>query len=134
MPEPETKPEGSTQESKWRPMRKEGDEANLKLFENFRKHESSSSSEISMETKDETMEIDSTPDKNEDKTKVKSDTIETPKASEEPNKETVETIENKILSDVPKEEPILHYLDEDHQTVIYKLTGSVLSKDNNILL
>ena len=35
----EVKPEASTQESKWRPMRKEGDEANLKLFEKVKKQE-----------------------------------------------------------------------------------------------
>ena len=51
MTEPEVKPEASTQESKWRPMRKEGDEANLKLFEQVKKQEKPS--EIPTESRGE---------------------------------------------------------------------------------
>merc|ERR1712008_489054 len=102
-----------SQEKEWRPMRKEGDEASLKLFgyEEFKKEEKVV--EIPKETREETMEIDSTPDLVKVKTELK---------TEEPKIDNVDLVEKVIEKELPKEDAILHYLDEDHQTVIYKLS------------
>lgn len=103
-----------SQEKEWRPMRKEGDEASLKLFgyKEFKKEENVS--EIPKETHEGTMEIDSTPDRT-----VK---VKTELKTEKPKTENIDLVEKVIEKELSKEEAILHYLDEDHQTVIYKLT------------
>jgi len=103
-----------SQEKEWRPMRKVEDEASLKLFgyQEFKKEENVS--DIPKETHEETMEIDSTPDKTmEVKTELK---------TEKPKSEDIDLVEKVIEKELPKEDAILHYLDEDHQTVIYKLS------------
>jgi len=109
-----------SQEKEWRPMRKEGDEASLKLFgyEEFKKEEKVS--EIPKETREETMEIDSTPDLVKVKTELKK--VKTELKTEEPKIDNVDLVEKVIEKELPKEDAILHYLDEDHQTVIYKLS------------
>jgi tether containing UBX domain for GLUT4 len=48
--------------------------------------------------------------------------VKTELKTEKPKAENIDLVEKVIEKELPKEDAILHYLDEDHQTVIYKLS------------
>lgn len=97
------------QDSSWRPMRREGEESNLKLFETAKKsvknEETSNEEQKALDLSMETEKVEEKPMKTED-------------FQESP--EIAEVTETEIEIEEPAE---MHILDENRGTVVYKLTS-----------
>jgi hypothetical protein len=107
--------EKDAKEDTWRPMRKHENEATLKLFENVK----TNVSETEYSQIIEPMQVDQVQiDKKPKDLKSTPTSSEAPEIQEEEDSNMLET----IIPPEIFEDPILEYLDEDHSSLVYKLT------------
>ena len=122
IPAPSVKVEKTNEKDNWRPMRKEEDDVSLKMFEKAKEKE-----DVAVVTKHEENPVESMDvEEDEKQPEQKNVEIEPPTISEKPSEDNVkpspEPLDNEKVIESIVEPPVINVLDEDHNTVIYKLS------------
>ena len=122
IPPPSVKVEKTNEKDNWRPMRKEEDDVSLKMFEKAKEKEDVAVVTKHEENPVESMDIEEDEKQPEQKNVEIEPPIVTEKASEDNVKPSLEPLDNDKVIETIVEPPVINVLDEEHNTVIYKLS------------